>query len=347
MAEDNLNNQQVARELLEDEGASVHIANNGKEAVESVAAADPPFDVVLMDLQMPVMDGFTATRMIREDLALLTLPVVAMTANAMASDREACLAAGMNEHVGKPFDLDCLVQVLLRQAGRGAAAVAGPAQARAAQALPVGVRTAATQAGVQLDAAIARLGGKTEVYRQMLQRFVDDLAGVPAELQALVRTADIAAAARTLHTVKGVAATLGVDALAASAEQGEIALLASGTPATAQSALAAACAAIEAAIGAAGPGLQALLAALRPADLPLPATAHTEIDRPALRQGLRHLAELLRNSDMGAMEAHSGLQLQFAGALGARLRDLDAAVAGLEFDPALRHCEQLLEEFEP
>ena len=347
VAEDNLNNQQVARELLEDEGASVQIANNGKEAVEAVAAADPPFDVVLMDLQMPVMDGFTATRMIREDLALLTLPVVAMTANAMASDREACLAAGMNEHVGKPFDLDRLVQVLLRQAGRGTAAavvaVASPAQAGAAQALPVAVRAAATQAGVQIDAAVARLGGKTEVYRRMLQRFVDDLARTPGELQSLAQVADRAAAARALHTVKGVAATLGADALAAAAARGESALLADGGPATAQQALAAARAAIEAA----GPGLQALLVALRPADLPQAASTNADIDRPALRQGLRHLAELLRHSDMGAMEAHSGLQLQFAGALGQRLHALDAAVAGLEFDPALRHCEQLLEEFEP
>ena len=351
VAEDNLNNQQVARELLEDEGASVQIANNGKEAVEAVAAADPPFDVVLMDLQMPVMDGFTATRRIREDLALLTLPVVAMTANAMASDREACLAAGMNEHVGKPFDLDHLVQVLLRQAGRGVAAAevaavvaaASPAQARAAQALPATVRAAANQAGVQIDTAMARLGGKAEVYRQMLQRFVDDLARMPAELQGLAQAADSAAAARALHTVKGVAATLGADALAAAAARGESALLADHGPPTAQQALAAASAAIEAA----GPGLQALLVALRPADLPLAATPNAEIDSPALRQGLRHLAELLRHSDMGAMEAHSALQLQFAGALGERMRALDAAVAGLEFDPALRHCEQLLEEFAP
>ena len=114
----NLNNQQVARELLEDEGALVQIANHGQEAIEAIAAADPPFDVVLMDLQMPVMDGFTATSRIRQDLGLQTLPIVAMTANAMASDREACLAVGMNEHVGKPFDIDHLVAVLCKQAGR-------------------------------------------------------------------------------------------------------------------------------------------------------------------------------------------------------------------------------------
>jgi two-component system, sensor histidine kinase and response regulator len=305
-----------------------------------------------MDLQMPVMDGFTATRLIRQDLTLPNLPMVAMTANAMASDREACLAAGMNEHVGKPFDLDHLVQVLLRQAGRSTAAPSGPGpdSGHAAPALDATVRRAAAQAGVQIDTAIARLGGKTAVYRPMLQRFVDDLARLPTELQALAHAGDGTAAARALHTVKGVAATLGADALAASAAAGESALLAiavsgmQGTPTMApdvQAAVSAACAAIEAA----GPGLQALLLALRPADPSVPARSAAEIDRPAFREGLRHLVVLLRNSDMGAMEAHSGLQQRFGSAMDKRLHALDAAVTGLDFGLALHRCEQLLEEF--
>jgi CheY-like chemotaxis protein len=118
VVEDNFVNQQVAQELLENEGATVILANNGQEGLDAVAAANPPFDVVLMDLQMPVMDGLTAARHIRTELKLLTLPIVAMTANAMASDRDECLAAGMNDHVGKPFDLNKLVQVLLKQSGR-------------------------------------------------------------------------------------------------------------------------------------------------------------------------------------------------------------------------------------
>ena len=342
VAEDNPNNQQVARELLEDEGASVHIASNGKEAVEAVAAADPPFDVVLMDLQMPVMDGFAATRAIREDLALGALPIVAMTANAMASDREACLAAGMNEHVGKPFDLNHLVQVLLRQARRGAAPHASATPATSALALPAAVRAAAAAAGVQIDSAIARLGGKAAVYRDMLQRFVDDLARWPAGLRGQEDAPDNAAAVLVLHTVKGVAATLGADALAAEAAQGEKALLAGGTPAAARHTLASAAAAIDAA----GPALQALLDVLQPAAPAATDMPNAGIDDPHLREGLLQLAELLRNSDMGAMEALGGLQAQFATALGARMQPLAAAVAALEFDPALRHCLALLQELE-
>ncbi len=119
VAEDNFVNQQIANELLESEGAVVTMANHGQEALDLIAAAVEPFDVVLMDMQMPVMDGLTATREIRKTMNAATLPIVAMTANAMETDREACLAAGMNDHVGKPFNLAHLVQVLRQVTGRG------------------------------------------------------------------------------------------------------------------------------------------------------------------------------------------------------------------------------------
>jgi CheY-like chemotaxis protein len=83
-----------------------------------VAAAKPPFDVVLMDMQMPVMDGYAATSVLRQEMGLTTLPIIAMTANALVSDRAACLEAGMDEHIGKPFDLDHLVATMLRLTGR-------------------------------------------------------------------------------------------------------------------------------------------------------------------------------------------------------------------------------------
>ena len=114
VVEDNKINQVVAAGLLRAEGAEVSLADNGQTGVAAVAAAQPLFDVVLMDVQMPVMDGYAATRAIRQDLGLVNLPIIAMTANAMASDRVACLEAGMNEHVGKPFELDRLVATILR-----------------------------------------------------------------------------------------------------------------------------------------------------------------------------------------------------------------------------------------
>ena len=113
MAEDNATNQQVVRELLGDEGATVHIADNGEQALTALAAH--PFDAVLMDLQMPVMDGLEATRRLRQQG--LRLPVIGLTANALAQDRDACLAAGMDAHVGKPFDVTALVALLQRLTG--------------------------------------------------------------------------------------------------------------------------------------------------------------------------------------------------------------------------------------
>jgi len=115
VVEDNLINQQVAEELLAAEGARVVLAANGRLGVAAVASE--PFDAVLMDIQMPVMDGYAATHEIRHTLGLKTLPIIAMTANALDSDRRDCLAAGMNAHVGKPFDVTHLVQVILQLAG--------------------------------------------------------------------------------------------------------------------------------------------------------------------------------------------------------------------------------------
>ena len=118
VVEDNKINQMVAKGLLAQEGATVTLADDGQLGVAAVAAEQPAFDAVLMDVQMPVMDGYAATRTIRQELGLTALPIIAMTANAMASDRAACLAAGMNDHVGKPFELDHLVATLLRLSGR-------------------------------------------------------------------------------------------------------------------------------------------------------------------------------------------------------------------------------------
>jgi two-component system, sensor histidine kinase and response regulator len=117
VVEDNPINQLVAKGLLSARGALITVAANGRLGVDAVAAADPQFDVVLMDIQMPELDGYGATKAIREELGLQQLPIVAMTANAMASDRIACLEAGMTEHVGKPFDIGRLASLLLKLTG--------------------------------------------------------------------------------------------------------------------------------------------------------------------------------------------------------------------------------------
>jgi len=117
VVEDNALNQMVVRELLSLRGALVTVVGDGAQGVEAVSAADPMFDVVLMDVQMPVLDGYDASMKIRTELGLTRLPIIGLTANAFPADREACLKAGMNAHVGKPFDANALVSELLLYTG--------------------------------------------------------------------------------------------------------------------------------------------------------------------------------------------------------------------------------------
>lgn len=336
VAEDNLNNQQVACELLECEGATVQIANHGQEAVDAVAAADPPFDVVLMDLQMPVMDGFAATSLIRQKHGT-GLPIVAMTANAMASDREACLAVGMNDHVGKPFDLDHLVRVLHKHAGRREAlADADPAPEAP---LPAAVAHAAAAAGVDIAAAVNRMGGNLGLYQRMLGHFVKALSALPEQLSGQVAQGDAVSAMRLLHTVKGQAATLGAMALSVEAAGGEKMFAAGPAPTDAEAfAQQFACA-----VAAVSGGLETLLRTLHAADAPAAALT-AALDSEAVLKQLRIIQQHLQNADMAATDAMTGLRRQPSGALEGDFKALDDAISALDFERALPQCNALIDK---
>nr|WP_295786709.1 response regulator [Rhodoferax sp.] len=204
VAEDNLTNQQVARELLQNEGASVTLADTGRAAIAAITESRqlPAFDVVLMDIQMPEMDGYTATREIRNRLGLRDLPIIAMTANAMATDRMVALEAGMNDHVAKPFDLSHLIAVILHCMGRTIT--------------PAGESPAAT--ALDTNAALARLGGNTDIYWRALRSFVDQVATLTEHITTALAarsqgSGDSRALHAALHELKGVAATVGAQPL--------------------------------------------------------------------------------------------------------------------------------------
>ncbi len=226
VAEDNLTNQQVARELLQSEGATVVIADTGLAAIAAIAtlaaSKDAPFDVVLMDIQMPEMDGYTATREIRNRLGLRDLPIIAMTANAMGTDRTAALEAGMNDHVAKPFDLTHLINVILHCLGRTAEPADTPPAVMAGSA--AGIERSA-QRVLDADAALARLGGHAEIYAHVLRSFVAQVVVMTEQIAALARTpqSDGKALHAALHALKGVAATVGAQPLADLAAQAELA----------------------------------------------------------------------------------------------------------------------------
>jgi len=343
VVEDNLDNQQIARELLEAEGAVVSLAGDGQQAVAAVAQAQPPFDLVLMDLQMPVMDGCTATRLIRQARGLQLLPIVAMTANVMAEDREACLAAGMNGHVGKPFELDDLVGVLRSHVGWPHAEPA--VLAHRPSAWPRAVMEAAAAAGVDIEPALHRLGERADLYERMLRAFVKDLAPMQARLLGHVEQVNLRAGAQMLHTLKGVAATLGVVALAGAAALGERRMLALCEPTAVQlgsnDVAGDACRAIEAV----SPGLVALLLAMQSVlapetpDAPAPA----EYEAVGFACDLQALCVQLGNGDMAATDSMDALQRRVGGAWSQRLQPAADAVDMLDFERALQLCQQLLD----
>jgi PAS domain S-box-containing protein len=221
VVEDNLINQQVAEELLTAQGAIVSLAANGQLGVEAVATAAPQFDVVLMDIQMPVLDGYGATRAIRSELGFRNLPIVAMTANAMSSDREACIAAGMNEHVGKPFDMGKLVSLLIRVTGiqpldSSAATVGVTGSESQAPSFPEST-TAPEVQGLDLQGALDRMSNMRPLYVRTARDFVSILDTFVLELEQCVASGDKRQVTMRLHTLKGNAGTLGASALAAKA----------------------------------------------------------------------------------------------------------------------------------
>ncbi|MEL4181474.1 PAS domain-containing hybrid sensor histidine kinase/response regulator [Roseateles sp. PN1] len=224
VVEDNLNNQQVAQELLEDAGATVRLASNGQEAVDFMRAEVGSVDLLLMDVQMPVMDGYTATRILREELGL-RLPIVAMTANAMASDRDDCLAAGMDEHVGKPFDLDRLVH-LIRKLCRPTSAGSEEASASAAPKfatlqVPAPLLERALGEGIQIQLAVDRFMGKAAMYQRTVLGFATSASELPGQVEAALHAGDLAAAQLQVHACRGMAAILGAERLAQFLDSGE------------------------------------------------------------------------------------------------------------------------------
>jgi PAS domain S-box-containing protein len=348
VVEDNPNNQQVAQELLTEEGAHVVLAANGQLGLDAVAAADPPFDAVLMDLQMPVMDGYTATAQIRQGLGLRSLPIIAMTANAMASDREACLAAGMNDHVGKPFELSDLVAALLRHTGGAATPVA--ATGPRASAVPAAVLEEAGRRGIDLAAAVGRMGGNSRAYLRALQAFFKDLATLPEQLTALLQQGRFNESARLMHNFRGMAGTLGIRPLASLAADAERSFCGAETTAQREALMQQLSTLAAATMRDITHVAEALQQSLRAANRSPHAVTDAGLTEPAdvsgVRRSLDELAGLLRGADMRALEVFAQLQRAFPAHIRAALLPLDEALAALDFDQALAQCQALIRRFD-
>ena len=337
LVEDNPMNQEVAQEMLRREGASVDGVDNGQQAVAVLGRPGHGYHLVLMDMQMPVMDGVQATRQLRQCPEHQTLPIVAMTANALAADRDACLQAGMNDHVVKPFELDQLVQVILHHT-RPPTGVAAPTPA-APMPLPARPGDATAQAAPAVfnpGLAIARLGGDAQFFADLLQRFapqaqaaLDDMAQAAA--QGLWPVACAAA-----HKFKSAAATAGAEQLAAASAALERGLAAPDlTPAQVQPLLHALHSAHAAALAAQADWLQQHRTHTRPTAAPA-ATA-------PLHQALQALRDALQASALDVFDLHDDLLTQHGHTQPERFAALSQAVNALDTPAALDAIDALLD----
>jgi two-component system, sensor histidine kinase and response regulator len=235
LVEDNEINQQVAREMLQDCGLVVDVAENGEIALGLVQKF--AYDLVFMDMQMPVMDGVTATREMRKDPKLELLPIVAMTANAMEQDRRKCMDAGMTDFLVKPIDPGEMSAILTRWI-RARRAPAAPLPLRAMPSVPAVPAPAGADGlpqGIEgLDTALglSRMMGKKPLYLAMLRRYAVGQKQVVREIRAALAQGDAATAERLAHTTKAVSANVGASVVQQRAADLEAALRQGGLPAS-------------------------------------------------------------------------------------------------------------------
>lgn len=325
LVEDNLINQQVAHELLSNDGAMVSVVASGQAGIDAINGAAQLFDVVLMDIQMPYMDGYVATRIIRQQFTQEALPIIAMTANAMPSDRDAALAAGMNEHVGKPFDLAQLIGVILQHTKRGL-----PVDA----AITSEGKVTDEMADFDVTSALRRLGGSMPIYQRALKGFIQEVGSFESAFRTAIQDKQYSDAHRILHTLKGVSGTIGANRLTAMVskeeqlleqqasndawrELDELWLLAAQV--------------IEAA--------KQYLAQMAPA-----AKTPTPISYIAvLRTRVVELQQLLAAGDLEADDAFGRIQDAFGTLMPAEFALIEESIEALNYQKATELCNRLLE----
>ncbi|UDU79300.1 response regulator [Pseudomonas sp. HN2-3] len=326
LVEDNELNQELATELLESVGIRLRFAVHGQEALD-ILAEDGDFDGVLMDCQMPVMDGYTATQHIRQQPRFDVLPVIAMTANAMDGDRERALSSGMNDHISKPLDVDVMFATLARWIKPRAVipALAEPPGAGQPKELPDRLE------GIDLESGLATCMGRRELYLRLLCNFRNNQADFAQQFQAALADSDPGAAARVAHSLRGTAGNLGARAVAQAAAALEQACQ-NGDPA----------AVIQARAAAVERCLLPTLSALAGLDVHTPTLGGEGVrDSSMLSEQLSRLKGLLAESDTAAVNALAELRkLSLEQGLAKRLALVTEQVELFEFDRAL----ELLQE---
>ena len=341
VAEDNEINQEVVLQLLRATGAQVTLAENGQEAVEQVRTQT--FDLVLMDVQMPHMDGLEATRQIRAQPAYRELPILAMTANAFESDRQQCLDAGMNDHLAKPIEPEQLTATLVRWLPRAGVNPSTHTDAPSAAALPeltslMNRAALETISGLDLEQGLKPLCGHLGMYLNLLGRFVEREPEERAQLRDAFARNDLPALGREVHRLKGAAATLGAYVLRDLAQSLEQAVRTHQPRERLQPLLELLLTELDALTAA----LSAALPHLSAAPPPEAATAPEAVDTVALRALLTELAQLLANYDTAVNDRIEQARPLLRAALGEVAGKLERQIRGFDYELAAETVQALL-----
>ncbi|MGV2293382.1 response regulator [Trinickia sp. YCB016] len=321
LAEDNELNVQVASELLADAGLEIEVAGNGRIAAAMAQARH--YDLILMDMHMPEMDGIEATRILRAMPRLAALPIVAMTANAMQTDRQRCLDSGMNDFVSKPIEPDELWRALLRwvKPRCPAAAAQAPGKPEAVRDAGVAADFPAAIEGLDMAAGLRRVLGKPARYRLMLRGFVSSQGDAAQKIQAALDGNDPGTAERLAHTLKGLAGNIGATSLQLDSENLEQAIRLAEPVAewleAVRLGLARQIASIEAAL---------------PVEVQEVASV---VDEAQVHAICRELADLLADDNAKAERVLNENSPLLAAALSEKFRPLAEAVRQFEFETAL------------
>jgi len=330
LAEDNEINQQIAVELLQSQGAEVSVARNGREAVEAVlqATTEKAFDLVLMDLQMPDMDGFEATAMIRRHC--LTLPIIAMTAHAMAEERENCLSAGMNDHVAKPIDPHALFVTI----ARWGAGERNQATAAICPATPEGpTRILDSQTGLK------RVAGNVSLYHKLLRQYVSGQAAALSRLREQLVGGELESVGQIAHGLKGVSGNIGALALADLSAALELAVKKQATPAE--------CLALLVELEQQFALLRQAILRYLPSETSGDSSLQAVLISPALRAELQQLNELLAHNDGEALDCFDRLRQELSASLPrVEFSELERQVSQFNWESAQKQIAALLEKGE-
>ncbi|MBF0124345.1 MAG: response regulator [Magnetococcales bacterium] len=338
LVEDNEINQQVALELLEEQGVIIQIANNGQEAID-VLQSDAVFDVVLMDIQMPVMDGYTATRAIRANPNYTNLPIVAMTANAMSGDIEKCLAVGMNGHISKPIHPPTLFETIGKfvidkpTTPEPEATVVVPEPVLVVPvAPPAAIELPARLDGIDLSVGLSNMNSNRKLYLKVLKDVYNRNHNIVDDIRLAIQQGDGVLAHRLAHTFKGVSGTIGAHDVHIAAQRLESALKERQSSDD-----------IDGLLTSFDQGVQRIMTALLPlVSTPtptMPATATVSqpapLDLDRLKQLFDQLAKLIDEGDSDTLELLNQIKtLMGESRITADMQTLEAQINDYEFDQA-------------